>query len=266
MSPPNPTRSAVDFDAELQRHDIVLRQRWGLRPRDRVLDVGCGAGSTTCNAARSARDGSAVGIDVSGPMLERARTRAADEGLLNASFVQADASCHPFPPEAFDVVISRFGTMFFAQPVGAFRHLGASLRHGGRLSMMVWQLAELNEWAMSIARALRSDDAATATPAPGAPDPFSLGDPDKTRHILDAAGWTDIAFFDVNEPVYYGATVSEALDWVRGFSASRQSLQRMAPADRVRGLDALREMLAAHQSEQGVWFDSRAWLVAAQRP
>jgi ubiquinone/menaquinone biosynthesis C-methylase UbiE len=136
----------VDYDAELQRHNEVLRRGWGIRPQDRVLDVGCGAGQTTRDAARLAKSGSALGVDISTSMIERARELAKAEGLRNVAFVQGDASVHKFPPDEFDIVISRFGTMFFADPVAAFANLARSLRHSGRLMMMVWQDAERNEW------------------------------------------------------------------------------------------------------------------------
>ena len=181
----------VDYDAELQRHNEVLRRAWGIHPRHHVLDVGCGTGQTTRSAARSAEAGSATGVDISAPMIERARELAKAEGLRNVAFVQADASVHPFPSEEFDVVISRFGTMFFADPVAAFANLARSLRHSGRLMMMVWQEAERNEWDVSIRRALAIDVAMPAASA-AAPDPFSLADPNTIEQILDASGLADI--------------------------------------------------------------------------
>jgi SAM-dependent methyltransferase len=254
----------VDYDAELQRYNEVLRRAWGLRPGDHVLDVGCGTGQTTRDAARLAAAGRALGVDISAPMIERARELAEAEGLRNVAFVHADASVHSFPPEEFDVVISRFGTMFFADPAAAFANLARSLRHGGRLMMMVWQDAERNEWEASIRRAL-AIDAATPAASRAAPDLFSLADPNTVERILGASGLAGVTFTDVQEPVYYGADVAAALDWVCGFWSAKEALQQMPPADRERALAALHETLAAHDTGRGVWFDSRAWIVTARR-
>src|SRR5215475_7952700 len=104
------------YDAELRRHNDHLRAAADVHPHDRVLDVGCGTGQTTREAARAAVDGSVLGVDVSTPMLERARQLAAEAVLRNVTYVHADAQTHPFPSSHFDLGISRFGTMFFADP------------------------------------------------------------------------------------------------------------------------------------------------------
>lgn len=258
------TVGPVDYDAELQRYNEALRRAWVIHPCDHVLDVGCGAGQTTRDAARLAVSGSALGVDISAPMIERARKLAKSEGLHNVDFLHADAAVHSFPSEAFDVVISRFGTMFFAEPVAAFGNLARSLRHGGLLMMMVWQDAEQNEWEVSIQRAL-GIDAAMPTAASAAPDPFSLADPNAIERVLKASGLVDMTFTDVHEPVYYGADVTAALDWVCGFSSVKEALQRMALADREGALAALCKALAVHDTGRGIWFGSRAWIVAARR-
>ncbi len=105
-----------DYDAELRLHTEVLRRAWAIRPSDHVLDIGCGSGQTTRQAARLARAGSAVGIDISAPAIARARELAWAEGLHNVTFERADAQTHRFAVECFDLVISRFGTMFFDDP------------------------------------------------------------------------------------------------------------------------------------------------------
>ena len=134
----------VDYDAELQRHNEVLRRSYGIRPEDHVLDIGCGAGQTTRDAARLASAGAALGVDVSAAAIERARRLTEEAGLSNVSFEQADAASHAFPSESFDVAISRFGTMFFADPVAAFANVRRGLRPDGRLVMMVWREHDLN--------------------------------------------------------------------------------------------------------------------------
>lgn len=150
--------------------------------------------------------------------------------------------------------------MFFDDPHAAFANVLRALRPGGRLVMMVWQAGDLNEWEVTIRRALGGAD----LPAAGA-DPFSLADPQTVTGILDAAGFADVAFTDVREPVYYGPDVAAALDWVRGFRSTREALQRLDAAAAAGATERLREALAAHLSDDGVWFDSRAWIVTARR-
>jgi SAM-dependent methyltransferase len=256
--------SRVDYDAELRMHNEILRRTYGIRPHDHILDVGCGAGQTTRDAARLAVVGSVMGIDVSAPMIDRARRLTDADGLHNVTFEQADAEFHDFPAKRFDLVISRFGTMFFADPIAAFTNIGRAMRPEGRLVMMVWQDHHRNEWSVSIQRSI-ADGAGISAPAPSAPDPFSLADPTTVAQILEMAGFGEAAFTDVHEPVYYGPDIAAALEWVCGFAYVNDVLQRLDPASTERARAQLRQMLAAHASGDGVWFDSCAWLVTASR-
>jgi SAM-dependent methyltransferase len=262
--PVRPHVGPVDYDAELQLHTEALRRAYGIRPRDHVLDIGCGTGQTTRDAGRLAVAGSALGVDISAPMIERARQLTKAAGLHNVHFEQGDAEKHRFPTDRFDVAISRFGTMFFADPVAAFANIGRALRPEGLLVMMVWSEHLQNEWSVSIQRALTAETPMpVATPA--APDPFSLADPTTTEKILGMAGFVDASFTDVREPVYYGPDVAAALEWIRRFSFVDGVLQQLDPASTERILERLRSTLAAHAGREGVRFDSRAWIVAARR-
>lgn len=256
--------SRVDYDAELRMHNEILRRSYGIRPNDHVLDVGCGAGQTTRDAARLAIAGSVVGVDVSASTIERARQLTEAAGLHNVTFEQADAEIHRFPAERFDVAISRFGTMFFADPVAAFTNIGRAIRPNGRLVMMVWQDHHRNEWSVAIQRAL-GGSADVSAASPRAPDPFSLADPTTTERLLESAGFGDAAFTGVHEPVYYGSDIAAALEWVRGFSCVSDVMQRLDPVSTQRAGERLRETLAGHANSDGVWFDSRAWIVTARR-
>ena len=259
-----PRVARVDYDAELRLHDEILRRTYGIRADDRVLDIGCGTGRTTRDAARSAAQGSALGVDLSAPMIERARELARVEGIHNVAFEQGDAQVHRFPEGGFDLAISRFGTMFFDDPAAAFANVAVALRPGGRLVMMVWQAHERNEWNVAIERALAPEG--SPGPAPEGREPFSLGDRDTVEAILGAAGFGEATFTDVHQPVYYGPDVAAALEWVGGFTSTRESLARLGAAAAEQALDRLREALAAHAGEGGVWFDSRAWIIEARRP
>jgi len=250
------------YDAELRRYNQVLRRACGVQLHDHVLDIGCGTGQTTREAARTAQAGSALGVDISAPAIERARELARAEGLRNVTFEHANAQVHRFPQERFDLAISRFGTMFFDDPVAAFANIRRTLR-AGRLVMMVWQPHERNEWDVAIHQSLAGPEPVASPSAQ--PDPFSLADPPTVKQILGAAGFADLAFTDVHEPVYYGPDVATALDWVRGFTCTSEVLRRLDPAAAARAVGRLRETLSAHLSDDGVWFNSRAWIITARR-
>src|SRR3954447_1190853 len=173
------------YDAELQRHNQVLRRAGGVQLLDHIVDIGCGTGLTTREAARTAPAGSALGVDISAVAIERARELARAERLDNVSFEHANAEDHRFAPESFDLAISRFGTLFFDEPVAAFVNIRRALRLAGRLVMLVWQPSERNEWDVLIRRALAGPDGSSATAAAG-PDPFSLADPPTVEQILSA--------------------------------------------------------------------------------
>lgn len=178
-------------------------------------------------------------------MVARARQLCEGQGLRNVTFEQADAQVHPFPSEHFDLALSRFGTMFFDDPVAAFVNIGRAVRAGGRLVMMVWQNHDANEWSTSIQRALASDEG-VPPPVPAALDPFSLADQATVERILEAASFADVTFTDVHEPVYYGRDITAALDWIRGFTCTNDALKRLDPASVERAVERLRETIAAH--------------------
>ena len=254
---------ASGYDAELRRHNQALHRISGVQRHDHVLDIGCGTGQTTRQAARTAQAGSALGVDISAPAVKRARELAQTEGLHNVTFEHANAQVHRFPQERFDLVISRFGTMFFEDPVAAFANIGRAMRPAGRLVMMVWQAPERNEWDVTIRQSIAGSGGPAAAASAG-PDPFSLADPPTVEEILGAAGFADIAFTGVHEPVYYGPDVAAALDWIRAFACTSEALKRLDPAAAARAVGRLREALALHLSDDGVWFNSSAWIVTAR--
>jgi SAM-dependent methyltransferase len=256
--------SDVDYDAELQSHNAALLPACAIRSHEHVLDIGCGTGQTTREAARLAATGSALGIDITEPMIVRARALTAAEGLHNVRFELGDAQVHGFLPQHYDVAISRYGTMFFADPIAAFRNVAGALRPGGRLVMMVWQAHEANEWSVAVEQALAPYDASPNIP-PGAHDHFSLADPGTVERILGAAGFADVKFTDVREPVYYGESIDAAIEWIQGFRFVRNVFQRLDAAAAARLLASLRDALARKSSEKGVWFDAREWIVTAAR-
>ena len=258
-----PSPDSLDFyDSELRAHHEHLRAAHRISPGEGVVDIGCGAGLTTREAARAAAPGRVVGVDVSERMLERARQKTAAERLDNVRYELGDAQVHRFDPAGFDVAISRFGTMFFSDPAAAFANIAAALAPEARLVLLVWQRQEDNEWARAIDAALGD---AARPPQPGA-DPFSLGEADATAGLLEGAGFDCTRFEDVREPVFYGHDLEAALATVRGFQDTSAALASLSDGEAARTVERLREMLAAHHSDElGVVLDSRSWLITARR-
>ena len=190
----------------------------------------------------------------------RARQRSAEEGLTNVTFIDGDAQIHPFPATHFDVCISRFGTMFFADQVAAFTNIGNALRPSGRLVLLVWQGRDRNEWATAIRYSLTG-----AAPAPGGPDAFSLAEPSVTEAILRTAGFAEVSFTDVHQPVYYGPDSATAFDAVYHLLRYKDLIADLDNVAAERARTRLRATIDAHATHDGVFFDSRSWIVTAAR-
>jgi SAM-dependent methyltransferase len=250
------------FDDAVRRYRQPLLAAAGISATDDVLDIGCGTGQLTRDAAGLASTGSALGIDLSSRMLDVARVRADEEGLANASFVQADAQTYPFPPGGFDVVVSRTGAMFFEDPVAAFENIGRGVRPGGRLALMVWQPAERNEWFTSFMTAFAAGRDLSGPP-PGAPSPFALADPERVRQVLGDAGWTDTRLDGHQHPMYFGPDASTATAFVSGLLG--WLLEDLDAERRRSALEELHATMAAHQTDQGVGLGSAAWIITAER-
>ena len=256
---------ADHYDASVARHDRRLQAAAAISSGDHVLDVGCGCGASTRAAARAAETGEVLGVVLSARMLEQARQRARDEGLTNVTFEQADAQVHPFAGQAFNVAISRFGAMFFADPVAAFANIGRALRPGGRLALLAWRPLAENEWLSAIRGALAAGRDLPEPPV-GAPGPFGLAAAGDVRRILGAAGFDDIVLDIVEEPVCLGTDAGDAFAFLRNVGIIRGLLEELEPAAAAGALEELQAMLAAHDTVDGVLLDSSAWLITARRP
>ncbi|MFJ1948090.1 class I SAM-dependent methyltransferase [Streptomyces albidoflavus] len=235
----------------------------------RVLDIGCGAGRTTRLAARRVPRGSALGLDLSGPMLAEARARAAREGIRNISFVQGDAQTHPFEPGpgGFDAVISRYGAMFFADPAAAFTHLHAAVRPGGRLALICPADPGRNGWVTAMA-SLRGILPLGDFGRADTPGMFSLADPDHVRRLLTSAGWTAVGVEPVEAYGVWGQDAEDAADFLLATGPGRHLADQAAPADLTRARTALRDHLRAHETADGtgVRLLSSSWLITGERP
>jgi SAM-dependent methyltransferase len=238
-----------------------------LKPGERVLDVGCGNGATTIEAARRVRPGGvAVGIDLSAPMLGFARQRATAAGAMEAKFVRDDAQTHTFTADEFDAVVSRFGLMFFDDPQAAFANLRRALRPGGRLAFVAWQGIERSQWIMVPGAAAAPHVGLPEGIAPDAPGPAGLADPARVLRLLGGAGFTDVTIDELVRPMRIGDDVDDAISFIQSMPVVREMLLA-APADkRSAAVDAARESLRPYASREGVVMnDNAAWLVAARR-
>ncbi|NRQ39133.1 methyltransferase domain-containing protein [Nonomuraea sp. NN258] len=238
--------------------------------RDRVLDVGCGTGATTLGAARRAHAGLAVGADLSAPMLERARRAAAGAGVSNVAFEQADAQTHPFPEHGFDVVVSQYGVMFFADPVAAFANLGRALRPGGRLAFVCPQPPENCPWYVVPIAALlgiEPEPRAVVAAYPGpAPAMFALSDPGLIARVLAAAGFTRVAVDPLDVPHRFGGTPAEAADAFLASGPTRYLVERDDDLTWAQARARLVPALEPYAGPGGVVMPGAPWLVTAERP
>lgn len=254
-----------------ERYERAGRRHWQhfldaelIGGRDVVLDVGCGTGKPTRDVARIAAGGSAVGVDLSAAMLRRARAQSAAEGLTNVTFLQADAQVHPFDEATFDTAMSSFGAMFFGDPVAAFTNIGHALRPGGRLALLAWRELARNEWLTAI-RSAMAMGRELGEPPPDAPTPFSLADPDRVRTILGSAGYADIAFDPIDVPVELGSDAKDAFAFVRTIGIVEGLSNDLSDEDRAHALDKVQQLLADHETADGVLIGTSAWLITARR-
>jgi SAM-dependent methyltransferase len=250
------------FERSAAAYDPPLLDAAQLTQDADVLDVGCGTGATTREAARIVTAGTALGVDLSHRMVEVARKRTADAGIVNARFLRADAQVHPFDPASFDAVVSRTGAMFFGDQVAAFANLAHAMRPGARLALVVWAERARNEWINLISGALLAGRQMPPPPA-DAPGPFALSDPERTRAVLTARGLTDVTWSRVEHPLWFGADADEAMPFILGVVG--WMLDGLDPAARAAALDDLRSRLTRHTSAEGVLLGSSAWLVRAVR-
>lgn len=259
---------------DADRYDTANRH-WGDRlvealapvPGERVLEVGCGNGAVALEIARRVGpEGRVVGVDLSGPMLGTARGRAEEAGIDNVAFEHADAQTHAFEPASFDAVTSRFGVMFFDDPVAAFANLARAVRVGGRLVVLCWQELLRNEWITVPIGAALAHVPMPAGDEPGAPGPFAFGDPERLAGVLREAGWVDVTLEDREEPMRVGDSPDDFLAFMQRTEMA-QALMKDVPDETVaKAWAAVRESVVPHVGDDGVVLRGRAWLATATKP
>ncbi|HEY4999205.1 MAG TPA: class I SAM-dependent methyltransferase [Usitatibacter sp.] len=283
MSPPEPPRASQSFVEKggeawvrmQDRTDTLIDplgrlaiERLGVVAGERILDVGCGCGQTLLQLAELAGpSGQVLGVDISPPMLERARERVA--GRSTIALALGDAQVYTFAPGAFDAVYSRFGVMFFDDPRAAFSNLRRAARPGGRLSFACWQDLAKNPWAARPLEAVMRLLPESAMPdmlRDGRPGPFFMSDPARVRAILGDAGWKDVSLEPVEMPLHLGgaATLDEAVDYSLQIGPAARAMAD-APETLKPALEAaLREALASFASARGVFMNGAAFVVGAR--
>jgi len=230
--------------------------------------VGCGCGHTSVELAeRVGETGRVVGADISGPMLEDARQRAARAGRSNLEFIQTDAQTHAFEPGAFDLVFSRFGVMFFADPVAAFRNLLGALRPGGRLVFLCWQEIGRNPWMLAPAAAAAKHVDMPPPAAPGSPGPFAFADRERVTGILTDAGFEAAEGRPIDRRVVMasGLGLDEAARFIMQMGPAGAALRDAAPEVVEAAAASVREALEPHKTERGIEMEAAAWLFSARR-
>ncbi|MCG8588547.1 MAG: methyltransferase domain-containing protein [Proteobacteria bacterium] len=235
------------------------------QPGESVLDVGCGCGATALALAeRVAPGGHVLGVDLSEPMLARARERAAGNGALE--FRQADAQTHAFEPGSADLVFSRFGVMFFDDPVAAFANLRRAAGDSGRLAFVCWRGVVENPWVRVPLQAVADLVELPPPPPPGSPGPMALADPERLRGLLEAGGWEQIEIegrrltMQIGGPVALDASVAFTLQMGPVGSALRDS----PPAVMEKAATAVRKALLPYAGDDGVQMEGAVWCVSAR--
>lgn len=236
---------------------------------ERVLDVGCGCGQTTLRAAAHVGEaGEVLGIDLSAPMLARARERAREMGVTNVRFEQADAQTASLP-QHFDVLFSRFGVMFFDAPEAAFTNLRRALRSGGRLAFVCWQALTRNPWMLVPLTAVAPLVPLPAPPPPGAPGPFGFADAARVTRILEEAGFVDVGVESVEETLLVGPPdVNDAARFLvaMGPAAAALADAALTPEKQSQVEQAVRQAIEPYLTPDGVRMPSASWIVTALSP
>jgi SAM-dependent methyltransferase len=237
------------------------------KPGDRVIDVGCGCGATTIDfAARVSPGGEVLGLDISEPMLARARERAPQN--LPIRLERADATVYDFEPNGADLVASRFGVMFFAHPARAFANLRKGLKPGGRLAFACWREAKQNPWLIVPLREAAKHVPPLPETDPEAPGPFAFANEARVRGILSDAGYADIALasHDLELDIAIGRGLDTAVKAAMTIGPTSRMLDGQSEAVRAAATADIRKALAAHARGDGVPLGGTIWMVTATNP
>jgi SAM-dependent methyltransferase len=230
---------------------------------ERVLDIGCGSGATSMTLARLVGLGGHVtGVDVSAPMIELARRRSA--GMANLDWLLVDAATHGFEPRSIDLLFSRFGVMFFGDPIPAFVNLRRAMRPEGRVVFACWRPMGENPWMLVPFQAVQP--LVPPAPKPGShdPGPFAFADPQWVSHILTQAGFTPPRFQPFDFPMPLGSNLDEAVEQATSMGAAARALREQPDATLQAARTAVRTALAPHERAGAVALPGAVWLVESR--
>lgn len=231
------------------------------RSGEKAIDVGCGPGGTTAALAKSVGpDGHVLGVDISRPLIEAAKAQA----LANATFLVADATTHPFEAASFDLVFSRFGVMFFADPVAAFANLCRALKPSGRLAFVCWRTPQENPWGLVPLKAAAPFLPPMPRPGPEDPGQYSFGDRARVERILTGAGFGTPAIEPLDVQMWMGDDVADVLANAGRFGPLARAFADVPPAVVAKAKKAIAEALAPHATSDGVILPGACWLVSAK--
>ncbi|MBL8777637.1 MAG: class I SAM-dependent methyltransferase [Acidimicrobiales bacterium] len=248
----------------LARFGALLVEAAGFAPGQRVIEIGCGNGDTAVAAGRAVgEEGSVLGVDLSEDMLGVARARVAAAGLTNTTFVAADATTFAPDPAGFDLAVSRFGVMFFDDPVAAFTNIRGLLAPGGRLVFACWQSLLVNDWLLVPAAAVAEVLPLPVPADPNAPGPFAFADAERVAGILSAAGFDGPAVEPIVAKVWVGDSPEEAADYLRTTGMGRAIFAEAPPELIDEALARAAAAVAPHAGPAGIELDGAAWLVTA---
>lgn len=240
--------------------DLLVDTAATLSPR-RVLDVGCGTGATTLAVARRLGPyAQCVGIDISEPMLRLAAARAEREHS-SARFLRADAQTHPFEAAAFDLILSRFGVMFFDDPVAAFANLRRALAPGGALRLLAWRSAADNPFMTAAEYAVAPLVPNVPPRKADGPGQFAFADASRVRDILDQSGWTGVGITPIDVECGFPARDLDA--YLTRLGPVGRVLEEAAEPERMRLLAAIRPAFDAYVHGAVVRFNAACWMVMA---
>ncbi len=257
------------LDEQISQLGLLTMQRAAVQLGEQVLDVGCGCGQTSLELAeRVGPRGSVLGVDISTPMLARARERQNERGFKSLTFLQADAQTHRFESARFDLLFSRFGVMFFENPAAAFANLHTAVRPGGRLCFVCWQALDKNEWARVPLAAATKHVPLPAPASPDAPGPFAFANPDRVQKLLESGGFTEVKLESHQAELTMGGatTINEAVDFTLEIGPIARLLADVSTDIRAHVVEELRVVLAPYAKGNGVSLSGAVWIVTARRP
>jgi SAM-dependent methyltransferase len=246
------------FDRTLAGIGAALMAFADLKPGMDVLDIGCGAGATTEHLAARVAPGHAVGLDISTALVAAAKARSGGA----TRFIEADASVYPFLPE-FDLVFSRLGVMFFADPVASFANIRRALKPGGRLAFLCWCPADEIVYLSETFKAARDLLPAYEPTPDNEPGPFGLADSARTRRILEEAGWRDIRIERTTPLSLLGTTLDEAVEQVMNMGPLARLVREISEDTRQKVRERVAPVLRPFLTAEGVCPPAACWLVGA---